>query len=153
MITVQVESFEGALPELREIFPRHWEELALFRAKMPLNPQYFSYIERERAGNLMLVTARQDGRIVAYYTVQIAPGFHYAATLTGHMDIMYVVPELRGRGLVLPLFKQVEEELKRRGVQIWYSGHKSHNPLRLDRLLPAFGFLPADSYFAKWIGD
>lgn len=152
MLTVQLESFEDALPELRGIFPSHWEELALFRDRMPLAPQYPEYIRRNREGRLLLITARIDGRIAAYYTVQLAPGFHYGSTFTATMDMLYIIPELRGRGVSFPLFRFVEAELRRRGVWLWYSGFKTHSPLQLDKLLPALGFQPADTYLAKWIG-
>lgn len=153
MITAQVESFEAALPELRAIFPVHHAELALFQDRMPLDPQYDEYARRERAGSLFLVTVRKDGRITGYYTAQVAPGFHYGSTFTGTMDLMFVIPEERGRGTVVPLMRTVERELRRRGVRLWYSGHKTHKPLGLDRLLPMFGFQPADTYMAKWIGE
>lgn len=152
MITAQVESFEAALPELKRLFSVHHRELALFQDRMPLRPQYDEYVERERAGRLFLATVRRDGAIVGYYTAQVAPGFHYGDTLTGHMDMCYVVPEHRGQGLAWPLFRCVEKELQRRGVQLWYSGFKVHNPLRMPELLTALGFQPADQYQVKWIG-
>lgn len=153
MITAQIEKFEDCLPELRVIFPRHWQELALFQDRMPLDPQYDEYVAREQAGRLLLVTVRKDGKIAGYYTAQIAPGFHYASTLTGTMDMMFIVPEERGRGLVMPLFRQVEKALRRRGVQLWYSGFKTATPLELDKLLPIMGFQPADTYMVRWLGD
>lgn len=153
MITAQVESFERAIPELQGIFPRHWSELALFKDRMPLRPQYDEYVRRERDGNLFLVTVRKNGQLVAYYTAQVAPGFHYGSTLTATMDMLYVVPDERGRGLAVPLFGTVERELRRRGVQLWHSGYKSHNPLGLPRLYEMLGFAPADVYVAKWMGN
>lgn len=153
MLTAQIEPFEPAKDELAQIFLRHWEELALFRDKMPLDPQYGEYVNRNRSGVLFLATMRWDGDIVAYYIAQVAPGFHYNSTLCGIGDICYVVPEFRDRGLAYPLFRLVERELRRRGVKVWYSGWKTANPLGMDKLLPALGFGPADSYTAKWIGD
>ncbi len=153
MITCQLERIEQVFPELDALFPRHWEELALFRDRMPLAPQYAEYVRREHDGRLFLVTVRQDGKIVAYYTANVMPGFHYASTLTGTQDLLYVLPELRGRGLAYPLFRHVEQELRRRGVQVWYAGWKAHAPNELNRLLPALGFEPADVYCAKWIGN
>lgn len=152
MLTTQVESFVGALPELREIFPRHHAELGLFKDRMPLRPQYGEYVERERAGKLFLVTTRKDGQIIAYHTAQVAPGFHYGDTLTGTTDMYYIVPEERGRGVVLPLFRQTERELRRRGAQVWFSGWKTHNPLNMPGVLDALGFEPADTYKTKWLG-
>lgn len=151
-LSTQVESFEQCAGELDAIFPFHWDELALFKNQMPLAPQWGEYVRREREGRLILATVRRNGSIVAYYIVQKAPGFHYEQTLTGTMDICYVMPEERGRGLALPLFRAVERELKRCGVQVWYSGYKSHNPLGMPKLLGVLGFQPADCYHAKWIG-
>ncbi len=153
MITAQIERFELCLPELAAIFPDHWEELGLFRQSMPLAPQYHEYVRREQAGALFLATVRWDGRIVGYYVAQVQPGFHYERTLTATQDMVYVLPEFRNHGLALPLFRRVEKELRRRGAQIWYAGWKTHSPLGMDRLLGMFGFIPADTYVAKWLGD
>lgn len=153
MITLQIESFEDCIPELRQLFPVHHVELGLFRNLMPLDPDYREYVRRERTGSLFLCTARRNGILVAYYVAQVAAGFHYRSTMTGTADLYYVVPEFRDRGLALPLFRHTERELKRRGVQVWYSGGKSHNPLGTPGLHLALGFIPADNYYAKWIGD
>ena len=152
MITVAIERIELCFPELIQIFPEHWAELAVFKDRMPLAPQFAEYVARERTGRLFLATVRRDGRIVAYYTAQVAPGFHYGSTLTGTMDMAYIVPSERGRGLALPLFRCVEREMRRRGVQIWYAGFKAHNPLGMPEILDRLGFIPIDVYYGKWIG-
>jgi hypothetical protein len=153
MITVQVESFKACLTELTLIFQRHWQEYALFQDRMPLAPQYDEYVRRDEAGELVLVTARRDGVMVAYYTAAIRPGFHYKDTLTATQDLMYVVAEEPWKGVCRPLLECVEDELKRRGVKIWYAGYKSHRPQGMPRLFGLFGFEPADVYVTKWIGN
>lgn len=153
MITAQIEMVEPCLPELLRLWPDHWRELALFQDRMPLRPQVREYVLRNVAGTLFLATVRHDGRMVGYFLCQIAPGFHYGDTLTGTTDIFWIIPEYRDRGLFLPLYRCVERELKRRGVQIFYCGYKAGNPLKMDRMLPMLGFVPADHYHAKWIGD
>ncbi len=153
MITAQIEPFFSCWPELKEIFPSHHRELALFQDKMPLNPQETEYCNRNMFGVLFFATVRWNGKIAAYYIAQVQPGFHYGSTLTGTQDICYVLPELRNRGLAFPLFRLVEREMRRRGVKAWYSGWKTQNPLGMDRLLPALGFVPADTYAVKWLGD
>ena len=153
MITTQLDSFEQCMPELRQLFPLHHVELGLFKDQMPLDPDYVEYVRREREGSLFMVTVRRNGVIVAYYIAVVRPGFHYKSTLTGTADIYYVAPEFRGRGLVLPLFRYVQQELKRRGAQIWYSGNKVHNPLGADKLHKLLGFEPADIYYTKWLGS
>lgn len=153
MISAQVESWERCVHELVRIFPEHWAELALFRDRMPLAPQYDEYVRRERAGQLFLATVRWNGKIVGYYTAQVAPGFHYGTTLTGTMDMLYILPDVRERGLIIPLMKCVERELRRRGVKLWHSGFKTLKPNGLPELYDRLGFTPADTYLAKWIGS
>lgn len=152
MLSVQVESFADCAPELSQLFQGHWQELALFKDRMPLSPQWQEYVRRERDGILFLATVRWNSKIVGYYTAQVAPGFHYSSTLTGTHDLIYVVPEARNRGLALPLFRCVERELKRRGVKLWFSGYKTENDLGMPLLLDRLGFGPADTYQAKWLG-
>lgn len=152
MLTIQIDSFEQCIPELRLLFPTHHVELGLFRDRMPLDPDYDEYVRRERAGELFLCSARRNGTLVAYYVAIVRSGFHYRSTLTGTADIYYVSPEYRNKGLALPLFRHTEQELKRRGVQVWYSGGKAHNPLGTPELHRLLGFAPSDNYYAKWIG-
>lgn len=152
MLTVQVESFLRAIPEIKQIIGTHWQELALFKDRVALAPQWDEYVRRETMNTLFLTTARRDGRIVAYYIAQVAPGFHYKDNLFAHQDIMYVVPGEKGKGISFPLLRCVERELRRRRVDVWYSGYKAHNPQGMPRLLGLLGFEPADVYMAKWIG-
>ncbi len=152
MISAQIESFVQCAEELAKLFPQHWEELALFKDRMPLSPQWQEYARREHIGQLFLATVRWNGKIVGYYTAQIAPGFHYSTTLTATHDLVYIVPEAREKGLALPLFRCVEREIKRRGAKLWFSGYKNHNPLGMPQLLERLGFTPCDQYCARWIG-
>lgn len=153
MITCQIDSLEQCIPELLPLWRTHHRELGLFKDRMPLDPDVPEYIRREREHRLFLTTVRRNGSIAAYYIAQSAAGFHYQSTLTGHMDIAYVIPEERNRGLALPLFRHTEQELRRRGVKLWYSGWKLHNPLGMPKLHELLGFVPADMYAVKWIGD
>ena len=117
MITSQVEPFPPFLKEVKPILPIHWEELALHKEKVPLDPQYNVYLERDAQGGVILVTAREDGKLIGYFVGFIAPGLHYQTCLTCTMDIFYVHPDHRGGGTGYHLFKSAEKELKRRGVQ------------------------------------
>jgi GNAT superfamily N-acetyltransferase len=61
---------------------------------------------------MMLVTLREDGEIVGYFIGFVAPGLHYKTCLTLTMDIFYVLPEHRGSGGGVILFKAVEKEAR-----------------------------------------
>jgi GNAT superfamily N-acetyltransferase len=151
MITAQVEPYSKCLPELIECYDLHWEELALNKDKVPLDPQYDLYEARDNAGQLLLVTLREAGRLVGYFIGFIAPGFHYKTCLTLTMDIFWTHPDVRGGFSGVKLFRLVEKEAKRRGVQRMFYGSKMHKDA--SRLFEYLKMEPVEIYYTKWIGD
>jgi len=151
MITCHVESFEQQLSELQALLPLHYRELALNQDKVPLQPQYHVYIERERAGGLLFVTLRDAGQLVGYFIGFIAPGLHYETCLTCTMDIFYVRQDKRSGSAGVRMFRFVEAELRRRGVQRWFMGSKIHADA--SALFKRIGAAPVETYYSKWLGE
>lgn len=151
MLTAHVEKLADCLDELKPLFPLHWEELALNKDKVPLDPQYEVYLEREKRGEVIVVTLRELGEIKGYLVGFIAPGLHYRTCLTCITDIFFVHPDARGRHGGVKLFTAVKKELKRRGVQRWFTGSKNHKDASL--LLDFLGFDPVETYHSMWLGD
>jgi GNAT superfamily N-acetyltransferase len=151
MITAQVEPYIKCLPELMQCYDLHWEELALDKDKVPLDPQYDLYEARDNAGQLLLVTLRETGRLVGYFIGFIAPGFHYKTCLTLTMDIFWTHPDVRGGFSGVKLFRLVEKEAKRRGVHRMFYGSKMHKDA--SRLFEFLKMEPVEIYYSKWIGE
>ena len=153
MITFQTESFKKTLPEFAYLLPAHYEELALHKNKVPLQPQWNIYFDREENGNLIFVTARDSelNEIVGYFIGFIANGLHYETCLTCHMDIFYIRKDLRNGRLGVKLFKFVEAELKKLKVDRWYVGSKSHADI--SSLFKYLGFEQVETTHCKWLGD
>lgn len=151
MITAQVEPYMDCLPELMACYDQHWEELALNKDKVPLAPQYDVYEARDDAGQLMLVTLRDTGRLVGYFIGFIAPGLHYKTCLTLTMDIFWTHPDVRGGFAGVKLFRAVEKDARRRGVHRIFYGSKMHKDA--SRLFEFLKMEPVEMYYTKWIGD
>lgn len=151
MITCAVESFKQRLAELQRLLPMHYEELALNRDKVPLSPIYERYIACERDGALLFVTLRDAGELVGYFIGFIAPGLHYQTCLTCTMDIFYVRPDKRKGSAGVRLFRFVENELRRRGVQRWFMGSKIHADA--SALFKRIGAAPVETFYSKWLGE
>lgn len=150
MITTHIESFEERLQELQTLLPEHYKELALNQAHVPLDPQYEVYIERERQGGLLFMVLRERGEMIGYFIGFIAPGLHYKTCLTCTMDIFYVRKDKRTGSAGVRLFRAVEAELKRRGVQRWFMGSKVHADA--SALFKRIGAAPVETYYSKWLG-
>lgn len=146
MITAQVEQFPPFLEEVKPILPIHYRELALDQDYVPLDPQYEIYLERDRRGEVMAVTVREDGQLIGYFVGFVAPGLHYKTCLTMTMDILYVLPEKRGNGAGDLLFDEVEKECKRRGVQRMFIGTKLHKDISW--LFKKRKYKPVEEYYS-----
>lgn len=150
MLTPSIESFTEKLDELKVLLPLHWEELALNKDKVPLDPQYEVYMQRELRGGLLFITLRDAGKLVGYFIGFIAPGLHYKTCLTLTMDIFFVHPKARGQRGGVVLLKAVENECIRRGVDRMFLGSKLHKDA--SRLFEALGYSEVEKYYTKWIG-
>lgn len=151
MITCAVESFTDRIDELKQIIPMHYEELALNKDKVPLSPQWDIYKARDALGEVIFVVMREKGEMIGYFIGFIAPGLHYSTCLTCIMDIFYIRPDKRGAALPgVRLFRAVEDELKRRGVDRWFVGSKTKADA--SALFEFLKFEKVETFYGKWIG-
>ena len=151
MLTAQPEAFAPFLEEVKPLLPEHYSELALNQDRVPLSPQYDEYLHRDSLGMVMVVTVRDAGQLVGYFVGMIAPGLHYSTCLTLQLDIFWIHPDHRGqRGGVL-LFKAVEKEAKRRGVQRMFVGSKTH--LDASFLFEKLGYTKVETVYSVMLED
>lgn len=151
MITAQLEPWKTFIEEAQPLLPLHWEELALNKDKVPLDPMYDVYDARNAVGQVMVVTLRDAGRLVGYFIGFLAPGLHYKTCFTLTMDIFWTHPDIRGGFAGVKLFREVEKQAKRRGVHRIFYGSKLHKDS--SRLFEFLKFEPVERYYSKWIGD
>ena len=97
------------------------------------------------------MVGRDNGSIVAYFVGFVAPGMHYRTCLTLTMDIFWVKPEYRGKSLGIRLFKAVEAEAVRRGVNRMFVGSKLHKDASW--LFDKLKYKPVEMYYSKTFGD
>lgn len=137
--------------DLLPLLPLHWAELALNQDKVPLDPQYDIYDAREAAGQTLVVTLRELGVLAGYFIGFVAPGLHYRTCLTLTMDIFWTHPDIRKGFAAVRMFREVEREAKRRGVQRIFYGSKAHKDA--SKLFEFLRMDPVEVYYSKWIGD
>lgn len=150
MITFQVESLTARLDELKPLFPLHFKELALNQDKVPLDPQYDIYLQRDSRGEVLFVAGRNAGQLIGYFVGFVAPGLHYKTCLTLTMDIFFVHPDHRHEGAGFRLFKTVEAEAKLRGVDRLFVGSKLHRDASW--LFERLGYDEVERYYSAWLG-
>ena len=160
MITSHVERLHDTMEELKAHFAEHWQALALDQDKVPLEPNYEIYFQREDLGEVLLVVLRETGRVVAYFVGFLAPALHYQSCYTLTMDIFWLAPayrdgdslsKLEASMLATQLFEAVLEEAKRRCVQRVFFGSKLHADA--SRVFEELGMIEVERYYSKWLGE
>ena len=151
MLTAQPEPFAPFLEEVKPMLDLHYDELALNRDKVPLSPQYEEYLRRDALGMVVTITLRKDGQLVGYWSGFKAPALHYSTCLTLHMDIFFVHPDYRDGSAGIKLFKAMEKEAKRQGVQRLFVGSKVHKDA--SRLFEALKYTKVETTYSAWLGD
>ena len=120
---VASERIQDIKSELMELLLAHKEEVSLFGADIPLDPDWDTYQILEDRGVLSLFTARIDSRIIGYYAAFITRHLHYNIKIATN-DVLYMVPNYRGKAL--KFFRIVETCLKTEGVQYITFNMKPH---------------------------
>lgn len=149
MMTAQIEPWKSFIKEAQPILPLHWQELALDKDVIPLDPEYSVYDARDERGEVLVSTVRNDGILIGYFIGFVSPGLHYRTCLTMVMDILYVHPNHRGGGAGLMLLRCAEAEAERRGVQRIFLGTKIH--LDISAIFVRLNYRPVEHYYSKLI--
>jgi GNAT superfamily N-acetyltransferase len=140
------EPFPPFLEEVKPLMPRHWEELALDKDEVPLDPDYDEYLRLDGLGRVLTVAVREHGKLVGYFVGFIGPALHYRSLTQLTLDIFWIAPEHRGKSGGILLFKAVEAEARRRGVGRMFVGSKCHKDASW--LFERLGYTEVERYYS-----
>ena len=150
MIEYKEETFDQVIDEIKPLLENHYDEIALNKDSIKLNPDYGIYKNLCDSGVMRVVTARNDNKLIGYCVCIIKYHLHYKDSLTAFNDIFYIAKEYR-KGLTgVKLFIKTEEILKQYGVQRVSMNTKVHHDVGaiFDRL----GYKETERVFTKMIG-
>lgn len=145
----QTEPWATFKVEARELFERHWREIALNHAEVPLDIDHERYDALASAGGLHVLTVRRAGVLIGYHIAIVSGHLHYRSTLHGITDVYWIAPECRHGVTAVRMFQAVERELKRRGVRKLFTATKLH--LDQGALFEFLGYNPVERLYAKLI--
>lgn len=89
------EPFSDCIQEAQPLLKRHWEEIALNKDTIPLDPDWDAYFALERVGRLHVLTARVDGHLVGYCSLIMGFLLHYRTVQYAQGDIFWLDPAYR----------------------------------------------------------
>lgn len=149
MTVYAVERWRDLRPEMLPMLVRHWREIALNHADVPLDIDEARYAQLDESGHLHIVTARREGALIGYHVAIVSAHLHYASTLHGITDVYFIAPEARHGVTGMRLFQAVEREMKALGVRKLFTATKLH--LDQGPLFERLGYRPVERLYAKLI--
>jgi|TARA_R110001632_G_scaffold151579_3_gene269183 GNAT superfamily N-acetyltransferase len=150
-ITYQQEFLATVEDEVKPLLNSHWEEIALNKDKIKLNPDWEAYEALEQQGKLKIFTARDDGQLVGYFVVIVGTNLHYKDHLFASNDIIYLSPNHRKGFTGIKLVKFAEKCLKDDGVSVLTINTKVHQPF--DKLMDFLKFRKIERVYSKYLGE
>lgn len=146
-LTYQQEFLFQVKDEAQELIELHWEEIALNKGAIKLNPDWDAYASLEEAGKLSIFTVRSSGKLVGYFVVFVGTNLHYKDHLFAVNDILFLRKEYRRGMCGAKLIKFAEKSLAEDGVSVLNINTKIHQPF--DGLLERLGFNPIERVYSK----
>ena len=146
-LTYQQEFLVTCRKDAEPLLQKHWEEIALNKDFISLNPDWDAYEELEARGALRIFTARNDGRLIGYFAVLVRAHLHYVDHLFAFNDVLFLDSEYRGRFVGVRLMRFAEQCLKEDGVSVMVVNTKTHKPF--DGILERLGFRHIENLYSK----
>lgn len=151
MVKYQQEFLETVIDDIKPLLEKHWEEIALNKDKIKLNPDWDCYAFLEQQGKLRIFTARDDGELLGYFVVIVGHNPHYKDHLFASNDVIYISPKHRKGFTGIKLIKFAEKCLKEDGVSVLAINTKVHQPF--DKLMDFLKFRKIERVYSKYIGE
>jgi GNAT superfamily N-acetyltransferase len=150
-ITYRQESLISYKDDATLLLELHWEEIALNKDAIKLNPDWDTYFELEDKGILKIFTAREEGKLVGYFVVICRHHLHYKDHLFAFNDVLYLQKEYRKGFTGAKLMKFAEKCLKEDGISVLVVNTKRHKPF--DILLSWLGYKHVENVYTKLLRD
>ncbi len=149
MTTYAVERWHDLKAEMLPLLDRHWREIALNHAQVPLDIDMGRYDTLDAQGVLRILTVRRVGLLIGYHVAIVSTHLHYKSTLHGITDVYYIAPEARHGVTGMRMFQAVESDLRGLGVRKLVTATKIH--FDQGPLFERLGYTPVERLYTKMI--
>lgn len=146
MFTVAREFSDDIKSDIEPLIKSHWSEVDIRGRSCEMSPDWDMYASMEIQDISHLITVRDDDKLVGYLNMLVSKSPHTQIKQAA-VDLLYVLPEYRGSGVVDDLIVYSEEFAKTLGCQFFtLSLIKSHPH---DNLMVVHGYEHWENSYGK----
>lgn len=113
--TIALESAVACETECKPLITEHWMEIANYKDKYPLEPDWPAIRRLEADGNVILLVLREAGRMIGYSMFITRKHLHYNMIVADN-DILFLEPTKRKSKLGVQLIIESERACAAAGV-------------------------------------
>lgn len=151
LLTTSIENFSDVMEEMKCLNLDHYNQLSDHKNHgFPLLPNYNAYLHMEANAEILYIALRCLGKLVGYYIGFIGYSPHYSTCLQIKQDIIFVGREALGQNGGDLLLKELEVQIKKRGIRASIIGFKDAHKRFMPKLLEDNGYKPFEVYYIKW---
>jgi GNAT superfamily N-acetyltransferase len=144
----RTETLAEVIEEITPLLLDHWQEIALNKNTIKLDPHWEVYENLAKMGHLNITTARTDkGELVGYVVYLLQPLLHYKSELSAVGDVFWLRPDHRKGSLGMRLLKVAEEKMRALGCTYIVNKTKLHKDV--GRLFERMGYTAIERVYAK----
>ena len=147
MLTYRREKLSDIKEEVLPLLEKHWEEIALEKEIVKLDPDWDAYEFMDSHGLLVCVCARHSGVLIGYTVYFISRNIHYKELLCAENDLFFLDPEFRKGMAGVNLFRAAEVVLKGLGVNRISNKVKLHHDV--GKIFERMGYQPIERVYVK----
>jgi|FreactcultureFD7_1027221.scaffolds.fasta_scaffold00730_3 hypothetical protein len=111
MITYGTEKLEQFKRQAIELIALHWDEVAHDKEVRDLDVDWDSFEALEKAGQLYILTARDDGELIGYVAAILRPHFHSKKTRSAYVDAIFLSKNARKNNVGIRLIQMTDTAL------------------------------------------
>ena len=154
MITYQEEQFNDVIDEIKPLLEEHYHEVAMYKDRIELNPNYDLYEIMNRTGNVHIFTARDseaNNALVGYCLTFMQQHPHYKDHVYAVNDIIYVAEPYRHTEVAPEMISRLEKAMLAEGVSVMTFHMKTYKTF--ETLMDSLGFEQFEYLYSKYIKD
>ena len=147
-LTFQEETFSQFIEDGMELVIDHWQDVALNKDDIPLDPNWDVYANLCDTGVAHIVTARtSEGELVGYSVCMLSPHLRYKGVKWAEGDVFFLHPAYRKGRAGIRLLKAAEKMMKALGAEKIYQKVKLHKDV--GKVFEHMGYSAIERVYAK----
>ena len=150
-ITYAKETYADIIEDIKPLLETHWQEVANYKDKVPLKPNFSKYQALEKNKALVIMACRDKEKLIGYSIFFLSRHLHYTTCLVASNDVLFLTKAFRKGRVGIKLIQESERLLKNMGVNrvIWHIKPKNN----FSPILIRMGYIQEEIIMGKFLGD